>query len=87
MQHRYFEEIHFEMDDVEENDQTVPDLLFDGLSDDTTLVDIVLPREKRVLVQVMVESTGSPAQNRQQQFPESPWYGEMGQVSAGTDTN
>ena len=86
-----FEEIHFEMDDVEESDQTVPDLLFDGLSDDTTLVDInITVREKRVFgAKVMVESDGqSTAESTATiSLKNLLGSGEMGQVSAGTDTN
>ena len=76
------------MDDVEESDQTVPDLLFDGLSDDTTLVDInITVREKRVFLQKSWSPDGSPRRIDSNNFSKILGSGEMGQVSAGTDTN
>ena len=84
-----FEEIHFEMDDVEADEWN--ELLFDGSSDDATLVDLnITVREKRVFgAKVMVESDGqSTAESTATiSLKNLLGSGEMGQVSAGTDTN
>ena len=65
----HFEEIHFEMDDVEADEWN--ELLFDGSSDDATLVDLnitVRERNESLVQKSWLSLTSNPPQNRRQQF-------------------